>query len=695
MADNNKAIHKEAMKRWNIVNNKEKDQRKLAIEECLFIDAPDGQWDKEAKAVRDGKPRYTIDRVGGAIDQLVGDQRQNRTQIKVEPVGGGADEDLAEIYSGLIRNIEMQSKAANAYDAAYDETLKGGYGGFRVLTEYNDDDVFEQDLKIKWIPSAASSLWLDPSSNEYDKRDAMWGFLITNMTVDEHKDKFPNATITDFEAMVKNDSTCSDWVDGDNVRVAEYWVKTPIIKNIALMTDKSVIDLDEEKAALDELKAKDIVIATGLNGKPMVRKVKSHKVEMHKMNGGEILEGPHAWAGKFIPLIPVFGKTSVVEGKTFVRGIVRKAKDAQRIYNYTTSAAVETTALTPKDPIWMTRAQAAGHEPELQAWPRKNQPIMFYNHDPDAPGMPQRGGAPAVQTALISQQQQAGLDVEYTTGIFAPALGNAPQLLSEKSVQSQAEKGDRGAFVISDNLNKSIQYVGDILVDLLPRIVDTPRLVRILGIDGKSEEIEVNKETDNEAEFDKFNQSITDRQTGDKVIVNDLSRGKYSTSVETGPAYNTLKQETLDKLIDIGDKYPQLGELGMDIIAQNLNILGADELIKRVRKQMITNGIAEPTEEEIKELGLDQPQEPDPGQVALTDNVLMQNAKLEADITLTDEKVDSETLTQYEKATKAYETLIDTFTKQQTLGIPLGEVEQTAINDALALIELARDKVQV
>lgn len=694
MADN-KSIHKEAMKRWNIVYNKEKDQRKLSIEECLFIDSSDGQWEDEAKEARSGKPRYTIDRIGGAIDQLVGDQRQNRTQIKVQPVGGDADEELAEIYSGLIRNIEMQSKATNAYDAAYDEVLKGGYGGFRILTEFNDDDAFEQDIKIKWIPSAASSLYLDPSSNEYDKRDAMWGFMVSTMSVDEHKDKFPKATITDFAEMVKNDSTCSDWVDGDNVRVAEYWVKTPITKTIALMTDKSVIDLEEEKAALDELKAKGIVIATGIDGKPKVRKVKSHKVEMYKMNGGEILEGPSAWAGKFIPLVPVFGITSVVEGKTYIRGKVRKAKDAQRIYNYTTSAAVETTALTPKDPIWMTPAQAAGHEAALKAFPKKNDPFMFFNPDTELPGIPQRGGAPAVQTALLAQTQQAAADIESTTNMFSPSLGNAPQLLSERSVQSQAEKGDRGSFVYQDNLTKSIQYAGDILVDLLPRIFDTPRLVRILGVDGKSEEVEVNKETNDEAEFDKFNQSIVDRQTGDMVIVNDLSRGKYSTSVETGPAYNTLKQETLDKLVDIGDKYPQLGELGMDLIAQNLNIIGADEFVKRVRKQMIDNKIAEPTKEEIKEFGLDKPPAPDPAKDALTDNVLMQNAKLEADITLTDEKVDTETLNQYEKAVKAYEVLIDTFTKQQTLGIALGEVEKVAINDALALIELARDKVQV
>lgn len=685
MATKEENIHKTALNRFEMVLNKEKDQRELAIEDMKFVNSPDGQWEEDAKEKRDGRPRYTINRVAGAIDQLVGDQRQNRTQIKVRPVGNDADEDLAEIYSGLIRNIESQSKAENAYDASYDEAITGGYGGFRFLTQFTDDDAFEQDIKIKWIPSAASSLWFDPSSHEYDKRDAMWAFVTADMPVDEFKDKFPKATVSDFEELSRRDAQCKDWINGENIRVAEYWVKTPVEKNIALMTDRTVIDLDEERDVLDELKAKGVTIATGIDGKPKVRKVKSHKVEMYKMNGAEILEGPKAWAGKFIPLVPVYGKITTIEGKTYIRGITRNAKDPSRIYNYATSAAIEAAALTPKDPIWMTPAQAAGHEPQLKTFNKKNQPFMFYNHDPEAPGVPQRTGAPSVQTALLSQVQQAAADIESTTGIHSASLGNAPQLLSERSIQSQAEKGDRGAYVFTDNLSKSIQYGGDILVDLLPRIYDTPRLVRVLGIDGTSEEIGING----------FNQTILDEQTGKPVIVNDLSRGKYDTVVETGPAFSTLKQETANQLIDIGSAYPQLQDFGLDLIVKNLPILESEELTKRIRNSMIKNGLVEPTEEEIEELGLNQPQDPDPGQVALTDNILMQNAELESKITINDQKAESETVKQYNDAVKAYEDLIATFEKQVAIGIPLGEVEHKSRQDALALIELARDKVQV
>ena len=676
-------IHTEGLKRFSLVENKERKERKLAIEDARFVNATDGQWEDEATESRAGRPRYTIDRVSGAIDQIVGNQRQNRTSIKVRPVSGGADEDLANIYNGLIRNIEARSKAENAYDAAFDEEVTGGYGGWRILTEFNDDDSFEQDIKIKWIPSAASSLWFDSAATEYDKRDAKWAFVTMSMQEEEYKERWPDASITDFYQEIYSKGYCANWFSDGNVRVAEYWIKKPVTRIIGLLSDGRVIDMEAEKKVLDEIAGTGVKVVK-------TRKAPSFKVEMYKMNGAEILEGPNEWAGKFIPLIPVYGKVSCIENDELVRGLTRKAKDPQRIYNYATSAAIEAAALSPKDPIWMTPAQALGHEQALKNFPKKNSPFMFYNHDADAPGVPQRTGAPSVQTALIQQVQQAGMDIESTTGIFAPALGNAPQLLSEKSVISQAEKGDRGSYVFEDNLQKSIQYCGDQLIDLLPKIYDTPRMVRILNVDGTSEVTGINQES-----LDDFNHPILDEETGDTVIVNDLSKGKYETVVETGPAFNTQRQESASQLIELAGAFPQFGELGLDLVAKNLNILENDELTKRVRRQMIQGGIVEPTEDEVKEMGLDQEQPEDPNAVALRTNVEMQTEKLISDI----EKQDAETKNTLVKTQgetiKSLQALLDAYAKQTEMGIPLGLDEHELRKNQEGIIELGQDQIPV
>ena len=173
MAENDKLkkIHAEGTGRFEAILDRERDDRELAVEDARFVHTPDGQWDEDATRKRKDRPRYTINRIAGAIAQLIGDRRQNRTDIKVRPVSGGADQDMAKIYNGLIRNIEGLSKAENAYDNAFDELITGGYGGWRVLTEFSDDDVFEQDIRIHALDSASTSLFFGPAKH-YDKRDA-------------------------------------------------------------------------------------------------------------------------------------------------------------------------------------------------------------------------------------------------------------------------------------------------------------------------------------------------------------------------------------------------------------------------------------------------------------------------------------------------------------------------------------------
>jgi len=647
-------IHAEAIERFESIEDRE--ERKLAIEDMRFAHVPGAQWDEDSIEKRKNRPRFTINRIEPAIDQVTGDQRQNRTSIKVRPVSSGANEKTAKVFNGIIRNIQSLSKAENAYDAAFDESVTGGYGGWRILTEFNDDDSFEQDIKIKPINSAASSLYFGPS-DEYDKRDADWAFVITDMPTHEFEDKWPGKSPDSFPAeTLASSDNC--WFGEDFVKVAEYWKKIPVKREIVLLSDGRVIDKTEDGAALDELALQGVTVMK-------TRSVDSHKVVMYVMNGNELLEPKQDWAGKFIPLIPVFGKIHHIEGRTYVKGLTRDAKDPSKIYNYTTSQAVEVTAMSPKDPIWMTAVQAAGHKESLAGFNTNNDPFMFYNSDPAAPGPPQRGGAPALQQSLLAQTAQAAEDIEATTGIPAPALGRAPQLLSQRSVESQAEKGDRGSFVYPDNLQKSIQYTGEILTDLIPKIMDTPRIVRILNIDGTSEQIEINQ----------IMEDVVDQQTGETITVNNLTVGKYDVVTDTGPAFATKRVESAQQLIELASGSPVIQELGIDLIVANLDINDSEELTKRVRARMISQGTVQPTEDEIEELGLNQPQPPDPTQVALLENIQISTQKLISDI----EKTEADTLsvqvkTQQETA-KTVDIMVGTLLDKIKGGLPLSQQE--------------------
>jgi hypothetical protein len=360
--DNEKII-KEALNRFEIAQNAERNNRQMAVDDAKFVHVKNGQWDEASIQKRKNRPRYTINRIAGAIDQLTGNQRQQNIGIDVKPMSGESNEEKAKIFDGIIRSIEKQSKATNSYDVAFDEVVTGGYGAWRILTEFNDDDIFLQDIVIEPITSACSSVWFDPSAKKYDKRDAGWCFLTLMMTVEAFKDKYPDAEISDFAQEKFNSGSCQSWFVNGMVRVAEYWKKIRITKHIAQLSDGRIIDLDEEKDVIDELAVNGITVVNQ-------RKVNSHKVVSYIMNGAEVLSQEMPWAGKFIPIIPVFGKVTNIEGIDYVRGLVRNAIDPQRIYNYATSSAIEATALTPKDPIWLTTMQAEGHEKRLGGCPK-------------------------------------------------------------------------------------------------------------------------------------------------------------------------------------------------------------------------------------------------------------------------------------------------------------------------------------
>lgn len=686
-------VRKEALDRFFTLETAEKESRRLGIEDLRFAQTPDGQWDDLAKASRAGRPRYTLNQIAAAIDTIIGDQRQNEIAAKVVALSDNAKE--AETYEGVIRNIEQQSSAKNIYDQAFDEQLNSGYGGWRIGTRFNDDDSFEQDIFLEPINSATSSLWFDTDAKQYDKRDAKFAFLTWSMSIEEFKRRYPQATVSDFTHKKYQTTLCTGWFTGDNVRLAEYWRKVPIKRRIGLLSDGRVIDLDAEKDVLDELLRAGIKVEKE-------READSHKVERYIMNGAEVLEGPKAWAGRYIPLIPLYGKITHIEDQTHIRGLVRFAKDAQRVYNYLRSALVETTALTPKDPYWLTPEQAKGYTGELATMATRNPPFQLYNPDPKAPGIPQRSGAPQVQQAMIEQAQSAQLDITKTLGVSAgvaqPMAGTDLDMRSGKAIEAQARRGDVGAFVFIDNLVKSVEYSNVVLVDLIPRIIDTERQIRILQPDG-TEEIKL------------VNETIVDTGTGKPTIVNDLTAGKYDVKAKTGPAFATQREKAATVLQELAGSNQLFAEMTPDLIAKSLDTPMADQLHERIRKAMIAQGKVEPTDEEAKEMNVEQMKEQQlieqlipqlTQEIQNSANIRLLNAeagKREAEVkdllAGTAAKVekalsdgDKAEATTNKTAIEAMGIMLDNIGKQLDLGIPLDQMAhelRVSQNDLIAI----------
>ena len=561
--------------RFELSIEADSENRVRALDDVRFVSVQGEQWDEYQKRKRKTRPCYEFNRLRQHIRQVTGDQRQNRPQIKLRAVEQG-DKETADIMQGLIRNIESISNADKAYDTAFEWAVTGGYGVWRLKTEYNNNDSFEQDIKIQEVTNPFS-VYFDPSAQEFDRRDAQYAFVITRIGKDEFKQKYPNDELIDYTGA---NYDIQHWIDDASVTLCEYWYKQYEDKNLLLLSNGNTVYEDEIPDRM-VLEANGITVLKE-------RKVEVPKVKMALLTGEGVIQEAD-WAGRYIPIVPVYGDIVDIDGEFHYSGMVRFGKDAQRVYNYHRTTMIETIANAPKVPYLVTPEQIKGFEGLWKSANAENMPFLPYNPDPRAGGMPQRSGGVEIPQALITASQYDAEDIKAVTGQFDASMGAGGNETSGRAILARQREGDTATYSYIDNLSRAIRYTGEILVDLIPKIYDTERVVRILGIDGGEKWVEINK-------------IQLDQMTGQQIVTNDITSGKYDVSVTVGASYNTQRQEASEALLEMMGN-PMLAPVVADLLAKNLDIPNSDELEKRLRKIGIKSGVIEPTEEEMAEGG--------------------------------------------------------------------------------------------
>lgn len=518
------------------------------------------QWPSTVKADRDqdGRPCLTINKVANYGDQIIGDIRQNEPSIKVKPVDSGSDPKVAEILTGLIRNIEVQSNAEVAFDTAIESAIWCGKGAFRVVTQYSDDDTFDQDIRIKRIKNPFTVYW-DPSAQEWDKSDARYCFVTERIPRDEFERLYPDAALTDAPGKKDKDT---QWAEDRTIRVAEYFKKEPVKKTLYLIKDPFTGDQivsEEKKEGFEVLKT---------------REVESHKIIWYKTNGREILDGPKNWPGKYIPICEVWGKETNIEGKTIYRGIIRHAKDPQRLYNYSRSSSAEIISLAPKAPYLVSAKMIQNYQQFWKTAHKKSYPYLPFESDPSLPGViPQRTQPVSQSTAVTQEIMISDQELHDTTGLQQASLGQKSNEKSGRAILARQREGDIANFVYYDNLGRAMTYCGKILIDLIPKIYDTARVLRIFNEDGSEKFVPVNQPTEEPGPNGQMIQKIYD-----------LTVGKYDVVVSIGPSYTTQRDEAAGMMMEFLKVVPMAGPVIADLVAKNMDWPGAEEITERLKK---------------------------------------------------------------------------------------------------------------
>jgi hypothetical protein len=557
MADDYDPRIQEAIDFLKFANDADTMNRQEALDDLKF--GAGDQWPVELQNSRnlESRPVIVVNKVDNYCRQVSNQQRQQRPRIKVHATNTHEDMVDAQTISGIIRHIEVNSNADHAYDNAFEYAVRMGWGYMRVRTDYISEDSFDQEIYIDAIDNPFT-VYFDPNSVLPDGSDADRCLITTMMRKDEFRKLYPDAQDggTSFTQRGTGDSQ-SEWITKEDIRLAEYYYTVKEKAKLYLLSDGTATFADD----------KDFFTRLANYGIEIVDTRESYKktIKYCKLTAVEVLE-ERDWAGKYIPIIPVYGRHIVIGEKRKKFGMIRYAKDPQRMYNFWQTSITEGVALAPKAKWLLAEGQDEGHENDWTNANIKSFPLLRYKQT-DIDGRP----APP-PTRLQPEPPQAGImaaamgvdnDIKGIMGVFDPAqLGQGN--ISGKALNGQQQQVDLTNFDYYDNLTRSISHVGKICLDLIPKIYDTERVMRIIGDDGKPELLTINQ-----------------RDSVGRVL-NDISVGQYDVVMETGPGYNSKRQEAVDNMLPLLSAAPSLMEVAGDLVFRNMDWPGADIIADRL-----------------------------------------------------------------------------------------------------------------
>lgn len=534
--------------------------RERQIEDTKFVYLPGEQWTAKVRKLREewGDPCMEFPQLRQFVNQVVNDQRQNRPGVRVHPASGDASDDVAETLQGLIRGIEYDSNAEAVYDCAYQHSVVGGRGYWRIVSEYERPDSFNQKLALRRIPDPLSVV-LDPDYSDPDGGDRNWGFVLESIPRTKFEEIYPDADALDYSEDVKQ------WhPDEKHVYIADYYERvTYKRKLVQLSTGETAWEDDLPDPLPDGVTIVD------------VRERDDYRVSWYTIAGGEQILDEHEWPGTIIPIISTVGDEIIVEGERHFQGLVTPARGAQELFNYGMTQQAVHLGLTPRAPYVAAVGQIEGLEEIWNNANQRNYSVLPYKPqtvDGTIVPPPQRQMGAQPDAGWINWTQQMQLLMKSTLGMYENTLGMRGQETSGRAIMAREKQGDNATFHFQDNLSRAISLTGRVLVELIPHYYDTQRIVQIVMPDDQRKTVTLNEEGALGA-----------------IARNDVRVGKYSVTVAAGPSYATKRQESADLLTQMVQAFPPMMQVAGDLVVKAQDIPDADLIADRMKLAMPPN----------------------------------------------------------------------------------------------------------
>lgn len=589
-------IVREAKDRFARCESWESDARKLFLDDYKFAEADSDngyQWPDNLMQSRelDDRPCLTVNKTRQHNLQIINDMKQNKPGVDVRPVGSGATFLAAQVFEGVIRHIEYISNAQRAYDTAAEFQVKCGVGYWRVVTDYASPDSFDQEIFVRRIRNPLT-VYIDPDASESDKSDMRFAFVFDDMPKEVFKKKYPEYVDVAGATTLGNGD---DWIDKDHVRVSEYFRCVEDKDKLIYYTDPQT---GEQKSVRKKEAQKEMLDQVLDNPTMKMREVVFTKVEWFLIAGNKVIDKKD-WLGRYIPIVQVLGEETIIEGNLDRKGHTRALKDPQRMYNYWTSASVEFVALQGKTP-WLAPSEAIqGLETYWGTANTVNHAVLPYNHvgkDGKPIPPPSRPAPPQMATAYIEGLKVSQSEMQLVSGQYKEDFGAEGQAISGVAIDKRQRQGDNATYHYIDNQAIGIQFTGKIFIDLIPKIYDTPRILKILAEDGQQAEVKVDPNAQQA-----FKQE-PDPISGAVQNIFNPNIGIYDVQAAVGPAWATRRAEAFNALQQVIQKSPDLMMSIGDVLFKNADFPGADIIADRLSRGVPANLKGEGPPPEVQQL---------------------------------------------------------------------------------------------
>jgi hypothetical protein len=588
-------VHDEAMREFDTIQAAVRDERIQCLEDRRFYSIAGAQWEGGLGEQFENKPRMEVNKVHLAVIRIINEYRNNRITVDFVDKEGDEKNRLADVCDGLYRADEQDSGAEEAYDNAFEEAVGGGFGAWRVCTDYEseeDPDDDRQRIKFEPIYDADSSVFFDLNSKRQDKGDAKSAYVLTSMSRDAYASEWGEDYVDMPKEIIKTEF---DWATPDVVYIAEYYKVEEVNDKIYTYTG---INGEERKIYKSELEEEDDLIeelaALGFN-LTKEKRIKKRKVHKYIINGAKVLEDCGYIAGKCIPIVPVYGKRWFVDNIERCMGHVRLAKDAQRLKNMQLSKLAEISALSSIEKPILTPEQVAGHqimwaEDNIKDYPYLLiNPITAPNGESIASGPVGYTKSPQIPPAMAALLQITEQDMQDLLG----NQQNAEDMVSNisgKAVELIQQRLDMQAFIYMSNMAKAVKRCGEIWLSMARDVyVEEGRKLKSIGTQGEMSSVELMRpvDADGETEFE-----------------NDLSAASFDVAVDVGPSSMSKRQSTVRNLMNMISvtQDPQTKQVLESMAMMNMEGEGIADVRDYFRGRLIRMGVVKPTKEETEQM---------------------------------------------------------------------------------------------